>query len=74
MNNRFPKSYFHCKATDQAWAQHLTCKISLFVIVVVVKDLFISISKYTVAVFRHTRRECQISLQMVLSHHVVTGI
>jgi hypothetical protein len=35
--------------------------------------LFI-IYKYTVAVFRHTRRRCQISLQMVVSHHVVAGI
>jgi hypothetical protein len=30
--------------------------------------------KYTVAVFRHTRRGCQISLWMVVSHHVVVGI
>jgi hypothetical protein len=30
--------------------------------------------KYTVAVFRHTRRGRQISLQMVVSHHVVAGI
>jgi len=29
--------------------------------------------KYTVAVFRHTRRGHQISLQMVVSHHVVAG-
>jgi hypothetical protein len=32
------------------------------------------ICKYTVAVFRHTRRERQISLWMVVSHHVVAGI
>ena len=37
------------------------------------KDLFIIISKYTVAVFRHSRRGRQISLCMVLSHHVVAG-
>jgi hypothetical protein len=37
------------------------------------KDLFI-ICKYTVAVFRHSRRESQISLWMVVSHHVVAGI
>jgi hypothetical protein len=37
------------------------------------KDLFI-ICKYTVAVFRHSRRGSQISLQMVVSHHVVAGI
>jgi hypothetical protein len=36
--------------------------------------LFI-ICKYTVAVFRHSRRGCQILLQMVVvSHHVVAGI
>jgi hypothetical protein len=35
--------------------------------------LFIT-CKYTVAVFRHTRRGLQISLQMVVSHHVVAGI
>jgi hypothetical protein len=29
--------------------------------------------KYTVAVFRHTRRGHQISLQMVVSHHAVAG-
>jgi hypothetical protein len=37
------------------------------------KDLFIYY-KYTVAVFRHCRRGSQISLQMVVSHHVVAGI
>jgi hypothetical protein len=35
--------------------------------------LFI-IYKYTVAVFSDTRRGHQISLQMVVSHHVVAGI
>jgi hypothetical protein len=30
--------------------------------------------KYTVAVFRHTRRGYQISLWMTVSHHVVAGI
>jgi hypothetical protein len=40
------------------------------------KDLFylFYVSKYTVAVFRHTKRGRLISLQMVVSHHVVTGI
>jgi hypothetical protein len=40
------------------------------------KDLFIvySICKYTVAVFRHTGRGSQMSLRMVVSHHVVAGI
>jgi hypothetical protein len=35
--------------------------------------LFI-ICKYTVAVFRHSRRGHQISVQMVVSHHVDAGI
>jgi hypothetical protein len=38
------------------------------------KDLFNIINKYTVAVFRCTRRGRQISLQMVVSHHVVSEI
>jgi hypothetical protein len=35
--------------------------------------LFI-ICKYTIAVFRHSRRGHQISLRMVVSHHVIAGI
>ena len=35
--------------------------------------LFI-ICKYTVAVFRHSRRGRQIPLQMFVGHHVVAGI
>jgi hypothetical protein len=31
-------------------------------------------SKYTVAVLRHSRRGSQISLWMIVSHHVVAGI
>jgi hypothetical protein len=38
------------------------------------KGLFIIISKYTVAVFRCTRKGCHISLRVVVSHHVVAGI
>jgi hypothetical protein len=38
------------------------------------KDLFIIINTYTVAVFRRTRRGHQISLWVVVSHHVVAGI
>jgi hypothetical protein len=37
------------------------------------KDLFIIINKYIVAVFRHTRKGHWISLQVVVSHHVVAG-
>ena len=39
-----------------------------------IKDLFIIISKYTLAVFRHTRNGHQISLVMGVSHHVAAGI
>jgi hypothetical protein len=38
------------------------------------KIYLLVICKYTVAVFRHSRRGCQISLRMVVSHHVVAGI
>ena len=38
------------------------------------KDLFIIVSKYTVAVFRRTRGRYKILLRMVVSHHVVAGI
>jgi hypothetical protein len=31
------------------------------------------VHEYTVAIFRHTRREHQILLQMVVSRHVVAG-
>jgi hypothetical protein len=44
-----------------------------FILFFVFLDLFI-ICKYTVAVFRHSRRGRQILLQMVVSHHVVAGI
>jgi hypothetical protein len=37
-------------------------------------ELFIIIGKYTVAVFICTRKGHQISLQVVVSHHVVAGI
>jgi hypothetical protein len=38
------------------------------------KILFIIIHMYTVADFRYTRRGHQISLRVVVSHHVVVGI
>jgi hypothetical protein len=31
------------------------------------------VNEYTIVVFRHTRRGHQISLQVVVSHHVVAG-
>ena len=37
-------------------------------------DLLFIMCKYTVAVFRHSRRGRQISLPVVVSHHVVAGI
>jgi hypothetical protein len=52
------------------------CFVLFFVFWVFLKIylLFIFICKYTVAVFRHTRRGHQMSLWMVVSHHVVAGI
>jgi hypothetical protein len=47
--------------------QSLSLSLSLFL------DLFIHIFKYTVAVFRCTRRGHLISSWMVVSHHVVAG-
>jgi hypothetical protein len=44
------------------------------IIYIYFKVLFIIIHKYIVAVFRCTRRGHQISLGMVVSHHVVAGI
>jgi hypothetical protein len=38
------------------------------------KNYLFIICKYTVAVFRHSRRGHQISLRMVVSHHVFAGI
>jgi hypothetical protein len=46
----------------------------IFVVdIVVVLDFIYFMCKYTVVVFRHTRRGHQIPLQMVVSHHVVAG-
>jgi hypothetical protein len=38
------------------------------------KIYLFTICKYTVVVFRYTRRGHQISLRVVVSHHVVAGI
>jgi hypothetical protein len=46
-------------------AQSLLASTQRFIII---------IHKYTVADYRQTRRGCQISLQVVVSHHVVAGI
>ena len=45
------------------WLQTFFLKIYLFII-----------HKYTVTVFRHPRRGHQISLQVVVTYHVVAGI
>jgi len=50
-----------------------TRKVTLKTEVTFFKGVFI-IYKYTVAVFRYTRRRHQIPLQMVVSHHVDAGI
>jgi hypothetical protein len=44
----------------------------LFIYLFLKIDLFY-VYEYTIAVFRHTRRGHQILLQMVVSHHVVSG-
>jgi len=53
----------HKNILGKSAQDHFIQKIYLFIIY-----------KYTIAVFRHTRREHRISLQMVVSHHVVAGI
>jgi hypothetical protein len=62
-----PKSYNHICKDPYA-------KEGLFVVVLVFFNIYLFIiCKYTVAVFRHSRRGNQISLQMVVNHHVVAG-
>jgi hypothetical protein len=53
-------------------SQHTGTKLHLLNIYLFIY-LFI-ICKYTVAIFKHSRRWHQISLRMVVSHHVVAGI
>jgi hypothetical protein len=43
-------------------------------IILFLKIYLFIICKYTVVVFRHTRRGHQILLQMVVSHHVVVKV
>ena len=45
--------------------------VCIFKVVFFLKIYLLIICKYTVAVFRHTRRGRQISLRIVVSHHVV---
>jgi hypothetical protein len=60
------------QATIPPWGCYIPVACLLFLFCF--KDLFIITHKYTVAVFRHPRRGCQISLQVVVSHYVVAGI
>jgi hypothetical protein len=43
-------------------------------LVLIMEACWENVSKYTVAVFKHTRRGHWISLWMVVSRHVVAGI
>jgi hypothetical protein len=61
--------YWFIEPKDQIWENWLF-SLLLFLDFYV----FIIICKSTVAVFRHTRRGHQVSLRMVVSHHVVAGI
>jgi hypothetical protein len=61
------------------WVSAVMCSLKKQVIlfkdvIFFLKIYLFIIHKYTVAVFRHTRRGSQISLGMVVSHHVVAGI
>jgi hypothetical protein len=60
-----------CIAPCRIFVKHIPTSFLLFMYLCIY--LFIT-CKYTVAVFRDTRRGRQISLQMVVSHHVVSGI
>jgi hypothetical protein len=60
--------------TQDLWKSSQYSFFCCFVLFLFFKDLFIIICKYTVAVFRHSRRGRQILLRMVVSHHVVAGI
>jgi hypothetical protein len=57
--------------TQEALGQDSRSRV-LWAYTLLKKDLFI-IYKYTVADFRHPRKGHQVSLQVVVSHHVVTG-
>ena len=46
----------------------------LLLLLFFIKIYLSHVYEYTVAVFRHTRRGHQISLRMVVSHHMIAGI
>ena len=75
--SRSPDSNSIC---SWAWPQILDLNVTVpnktftFFFFFFVKIYLFIICKYTVVVFRHTRRGSQISLRVVVSHHVVAGI
>ena len=63
-----------CKHTSSSVVSTTNSSRFLFFSFFFLKIYLFVICKYTVAVFRHSRRESQISLWMVVSHHVVAEI
>jgi hypothetical protein len=55
------------------WDLGLHVEMCMFVYLFIYLFIF-TIQEYTVADFKRTRRVNQISLRMVVSHHVVAGI
>ena len=72
-NSILPQSLIVCMPVARIFLFPFRIFVQLIIPYSFLKGLFI-ICKYTVAVFRHTKREHQISLGMVVSHHVVSGI
>jgi len=70
--NKIPYASFlpHCPSFSDDYSSKDQFKSS----VVFLKSYLFIIYKYTVAVFRHTRRGHQISLQIVVGPHVVAGV
>jgi hypothetical protein len=62
--------YTHTHSQESLTIQNISSTFLFFLKIY----LFFIICKYTVAVFRQTRRGSQISLRMVVSHHVVGRI
>jgi hypothetical protein len=53
--------------------ESLLCLFLLLLLLLLLKIYLFNVYEYTVAVFRYTRRGRQLTLQMVVSHHVVAG-
>jgi hypothetical protein len=67
-------SVFCCKNVEDESPVHVSKRKHVNTSTYFFNDLFIIICKYTVAVFICTRIGHQISLQIVVSHHVIAGI